>query len=65
MGYNALTNQYVNMIEAGIIDPKKVARCALENACSIAALLLTTECLIVETVVKKSEEDIANAGLNF
>jgi len=45
-GYNARTEEYTNMYKAGIIDPTKVTRIALENAASIAALLLTTECVI-------------------
>ncbi|MBQ0105887.1 MAG: chaperonin GroEL, partial [Armatimonadetes bacterium] len=48
MGYDAATDEYVNMIDAGIIDPAKVVRTTLENAASIAALLLTTECVITE-----------------
>ena len=48
MGYDAANDEYVNMIEAGIIDPAKVVRTTLENAASIAALLLTTECVITE-----------------
>lgn len=48
IGYNATTGEYVDMLEAGIIDPKKVTRCALENAASIASLLLTTECMIAQ-----------------
>jgi len=47
-GYNARTEEYTNMYAAGIIDPTKVARVALENAASIAALLLTTECVITD-----------------
>jgi len=47
-GYNAQTNKYENLMEAGVIDPTKVARIALENAASIAGLFLTTECTLVE-----------------
>jgi chaperonin GroEL len=47
-GWNARTEQFENLYEAGVIDPTKVARTALENAASIASLLLTTECVIVE-----------------
>ncbi|PJA07679.1 MAG: chaperonin GroEL [Flavobacteriales bacterium CG_4_10_14_0_2_um_filter_32_8] len=47
-GYNARTDEYTNMYKAGIIDPTKVTRIALENAASIAALLLTTECVITD-----------------
>jgi chaperonin GroEL len=47
-GYNALTDTYENLVQAGVIDPTKVSRTALQNAASIAGLLLTTEALIVE-----------------
>ena len=47
-GYNARTDEYVNMYQAGIIDPTKVARVALENAASVAGMFLTTECGIVD-----------------
>ena len=47
-GYNALTNQYVDMIECGIIDPTKVTRSALENAGSVASTLLTTEVIVCD-----------------
>ncbi len=52
MGYNARDDRYEDMLKAGIIDPTKVARVALENAASVAAMFLTTECVLVE---KKSE----------
>ncbi|MBO8128778.1 MAG: chaperonin GroEL [Peptococcaceae bacterium] len=48
IGFNALTGEFVNMIEAGIVDPAKVTRTALENAASIAAMILTTETLVAE-----------------
>lgn len=54
-GYNARTNEYTSMFKAGVIDPTKVTRVALENAASIAGLLLTTECVL-------SEEKEDNAG---
>ena len=47
-GYNAKTDEYVNMLKAGIIDPKKVTRVALENAASVAGMILTTECALVD-----------------
>lgn len=47
-GYNARTNVYEDLRQAGIVDPAKVARVALENAASIAGMFLTTECLIVD-----------------
>ena len=58
-GYNALTDEYENLVEAGVIDPTKVTRTALQNAASIAGLLLTTEALIVE---KKEDKNGAPAG---
>jgi chaperonin GroEL len=53
-GYNALTNVFEDLVKAGVIDPTKVARTALQNAASIAGLLLTTEALIVELPEPKS-----------
>ncbi|MCW9038473.1 chaperonin GroEL [Altibacter sp.] len=47
-GYDAKTEQYVDMLKAGIIDPKKVTRIALENAASVAGMILTTECALVD-----------------
>ena len=47
-GYNAKSDKYVDMLEAGIIDPKKVTRVALENAASVAGMILTTECALVD-----------------
>jgi len=57
-GYNAKDNVYTDLLEAGIIDPKKVSRLALENAASIAGLLLTTECVIAD----EPEENASPAG---
>jgi chaperonin GroEL len=48
VGYDVITNDYVDMLEAGIIDPAKVTRSAVENACSIAAMILTTAALITD-----------------
>ena len=59
LGYDVLTEEYVNMIDAGVIDPAKVTRGALENAASIAAMILTTEALIAED---PEEEDDMPAG---
>jgi chaperonin GroEL len=53
-GYNALTDTYENLVQAGVIDPTKVTRTALQNAASIAGLLLTTEALIAERKEEKS-----------
>jgi len=54
-GYNVATNEYEDLIKAGVVDPKKVTRAALQNASSIAGLLLTTECLITEVPEKEKE----------
>ena len=51
-GYNVLTNQYEDMIESGIIDPAKVTRSALQNATSIATMILTTEVMVAEVPEK-------------
>ena len=56
-GYNALTNEYVNLIESGIIDPTKVTRTALENAGSVASTLLTTEVLVCDIEEKINPKD--------
>ena len=53
MGYNVASGEFVDLVKAGIVDPKKVTRCALQNAASIAALLLTTECLITDIPEKE------------
>jgi chaperonin GroEL len=53
IGYNVLTDKYIDMVEAGIIDPAKVTRSALQNATSIAAMILTTEALITDLPEKE------------
>ncbi len=53
-GFNARTNEYENLVKSGVIDPTKVTRLALENAASIAALLLTTECVVADEPEKES-----------
>jgi chaperonin GroEL len=58
-GYNAQTDTYEDLVEAGVIDPTKVTRTALQNAASIASMLLTTECVVVE----RKEEEKAPAGM--
>ncbi len=60
MGYNAATGEYVDLLKAGIIDPTKVTRTALQNAASVAGLLLTTECLVTE--IPEKEKDTTPAG---
>ena len=64
-GYNALTGEYVDMLEAGILDPTKVARCALENAVSIASMLLTTEAIVSEIPEEKSAMPAMPAGMDY
>ena len=55
-GYDALLNTYTDMLKSGIVDPAKVTRSALENAASIAAMLLTTEAAVVEIPEEKAPE---------
>ncbi|MGC9941273.1 MAG: chaperonin GroEL [Verrucomicrobiota bacterium] len=57
-GYNVATGEYEDLVKAGVVDPKKVTRSALQNAASIAGLLLTTECLITDA----PEKEKASAG---
>ena len=59
VGYNASSNEFVDMFEAGIVDPAKVTRSALQNAASIAGMVLTTECIVVD---KPEPKDNATAG---
>ncbi|HYX14570.1 MAG TPA: chaperonin GroEL [Nostoc sp.] len=59
VGYNAATNEFVDLLAAGIVDPAKVTRSALQNAASIAGMVLTTECIIVD---KPEPKDSAPAG---
>jgi chaperonin GroEL len=61
-GYNAQTDTYENLVEAGVIDPTKVVRSALENAASIASLLLTTEALVSEIPEEKKEPAMPAGG---
>ncbi|NAS31447.1 chaperonin GroEL [Flavobacteriaceae bacterium R38] len=60
-GYDAKSEEYVNMLEAGIIDPKKVTRIALENAASVSGMILTTECALVD--IKEDTPAGAGAGM--
>jgi chaperonin GroEL len=55
-GFNALTEKFENLISAGVIDPTKVVRCALENAVSAASMLLTTECVVAELPEKEEKK---------
>ncbi len=62
-GYNARTDVYENMLAAGVVDPAKVTRVALENAASIAGMFLTTECVIVEKKEEKPEMPMGAPGM--
>ncbi|QSJ15701.1 chaperonin GroEL [Nostoc sp. UHCC 0702] len=62
VGYNAATNEFVDLLAAGIVDPAKVTRSALQNAASIAGMVLTTECIIVDKPEPKDGAPAAGAG---
>ena len=62
-GYNARKDVYEDLRQAGVIDPAKVARVALENAASIAGMFLTTECLIVDKPEEKPQMPMGNPGM--
>jgi chaperonin GroEL len=62
-GFNALTEKYENLVAAGVIDPTKVVRTALQNAASIASLMLTTEALVSEMPDNADDAVSAAAGM--
>lgn len=65
-GYNALKDEFTDMFKAGILDPMKVSRCALENAASIAGMLLTTEAIVAEIPEKKpAAAAMPGAGMDY
>jgi chaperonin GroEL len=61
-GFNAQTNKYENLLKAGVIDPTKVARIALENASSIAGIFLTTECVVAEKPEEEKQSPMPGGG---
>ncbi len=63
-GYNAQTGEFENLIEAGVIDPTKVVRSAIQNAASIASLMLTTEAIVAEIPEKKKEAPMPPGGMD-
>ena len=63
VGFNAVTNEYVDMIKAGIVDPAKVTRSALQNAASIASMVLTTETLVADKPEKEPVPPMGGAGM--
>ncbi len=65
MGYNVATGKIVDLMEAGIVDPTKVTRCALQNAASIAGLLLTTECMVTEIPEKEKPTTPPPGGMDY
>lgn len=64
-GFNALTEKYENLVEAGVIDPTKVVRCALQNAASVASLLLTTETIIADKPKKSAGPAMSTGGGDY
>lgn len=66
VGYNAVTNEFIDMFSAGIVDPAKVTRSALQNAASIAGMVLTTECIVVDQPEHKPKTAVgAGTGEDF
>lgn len=66
VGYNAVTNEFIDMFTAGIVDPAKVTRSALQNAASIAGMVLTTECIVVDQPEPKTKTAVgAGTGEEF
>ncbi|XP_076896594.1 ruBisCO large subunit-binding protein subunit alpha-like [Bidens hawaiensis] len=63
MGYNAMTDKYENLVESGVIDPAKVTRCGLQNAASVAGMVLTTQAIVVEKPKPKAPVAAAPQGL--
>lgn len=64
-GYDAREDKFVDMISMGILDPMKVARCALENALSIASMLLSTEAIVAEAPQDEKAQSMPNAGMDY
>lgn len=65
VGYNAMTDTFENLVDAGVIDPAKVTRCALQNAASVAGMVLTTQAIVVEKAKPKSPAAAAAQGLTM
>jgi chaperonin GroEL len=63
-GFDAQTGEYVDMVKAGIIDPTKVVRLALQNAASVAGLLVTTEAMVAEKPEKKTPPAMPQGGMD-
>ncbi|XP_038970853.1 ruBisCO large subunit-binding protein subunit alpha [Phoenix dactylifera] len=65
VGYNAMTDKFENLVEAGVIDPAKVTRCALQNAASVAGMVLTTQAIVVEKPKPKAPAAAPPQGLTI
>ncbi|XP_010043791.2 ruBisCO large subunit-binding protein subunit alpha [Eucalyptus grandis] len=65
IGYNAMTDKYENLVEAGVIDPAKVTRCALQNSASVAGMVLTTQAIVVEKAKPKAPAAASPQGLTI
>ncbi|KAL2938418.1 RuBisCO large subunit-binding protein subunit alpha chloroplastic [Bienertia sinuspersici] len=65
VGYNAMTDTYENLVEAGVIDPAKVTRCALQNAASVAGMVLTTQAIVVDKPKAKAAAAAGQQGLTI
>ena len=63
LGYDARTGQFVDMVSAGVVDPAKVVRVALQDAASIAGLMITTEAMVAETPKKKEAPAMPGGGM--
>ena len=63
MGFDANTEKYVDLVKAGIIDPTKVVRTALQNAASVAGLMLTTEVMVAEVPEEKEKYHMPGGGM--
>ncbi len=65
LGYNVLSEEYTDLVQGGVIDPAKVTRGALENAASIAAMILTTEALITDIPEEKAGPAMPQGGMDY
>jgi chaperonin GroEL len=63
-GFNAQSESFENLVEAGVLDPTKVVRCAIQNAASIASLLVTTEAVVAEIPEKRKEAPMPPGGMD-
>ena len=65
VGYDVLSDAYVDMVDAGIVDPAKVTRSAVENAASIAGMILTTEALVTDKPEEKAPAPAMPGGMDY